>query len=122
MTALSRALALAVAGAALWAVAANATSLPIHEGWSLSRARAALVKSGWKPVVSTETFADGTRIDQSGQPGGFYKAGYIEVEDCSEGPAYCLFRYRKHGKCLNVTTQGEYKNPPIVGWDLLCRK
>lgn len=47
--------------------------------------------------------------NQWGDAGALYKAGLIEVEMCSgTGKNFCFFNYESKGKCLRLTTQGEF--------------
>jgi hypothetical protein len=90
---------LALAGAAC------ATDIPNHKGWPISRARIALMESGWKPVPKEQKWV---RYD------------YPETEECSMGPAYCWLDYVKDRRCLRVLTKGEFA-PIIIGWQFECR-
>jgi hypothetical protein len=81
------------------------------EGMRYSMARKILVATGWKPYVG-ENEAE----DLIGYPG---KDSWDEIsEGCSMGAVYCSFEFRNaNGNELEVTTQGEVKDPVVVGWD-----
>ncbi len=73
-----------------------------------AKVRRELIKAGWKPVVSDAVMNNGSPENRFGAAGPMYDAGYIEVEYCSEGSVYCIFHYTRDGKCLQITTRGEY--------------
>jgi hypothetical protein len=86
------------------------------EGQNFYRARAALLRDGWQPVVIFHK--DFEHMDPSGsgdvdlewiyaKP--FWRHGFKEIASCSgmEGN-YCNFNYRKEGRCLFVVTAGVY--------------
>jgi hypothetical protein len=80
------------------------------KGMRYSEARKVLLASGWRPYVGEDDAED-----VIGYPG---KDGWNEIEVCSQGAVYCNFRFRNaFGKGLEVTTQGEVKDPVVVGWD-----
>jgi len=75
-----------------------------------SEARKVLLASGWRPYVGEDDAED-----VIGYPG---KDGWNEVEVCSQGAVYCDFRFRNaFGESLKVTTQGEVRDPVVVGLD-----
>lgn len=77
---------------------------------SYSEARRILVASGWRPYPGKDDAED-----VIGYPG---KDSWDEVESCSQGAVYCNFKFRNaFGETLKVTTQGEAKDPVVVGWD-----
>lgn len=94
--------------AGLLAQPASATSqdVPLKKGAEFIKVRAALLKAGWQPVVSDAVGYEGAPANQLGQEGVFYRAGYIEIEACSEGVGYCFFNYRRGSKCLQLMTEG----------------
>ncbi|WP_230181631.1 hypothetical protein [Aquabacterium sp. CECT 9606] len=76
----------------------------------LSVARAELLAKGWKPVETFGVDADGRRWNQQGNAGEIYRAGIIEVEECSgTGQNFCSFNYGRKGKCLLLQSRGEFK-------------
>lgn len=91
-----------------------------------AKVRGELIKAGWKPVVSDATMNNGTPENRFGAAGPMYDAGFVEVEYCSEGSVYCLFNYTRGGKCLQITTRGEYgkrngkQYPLLQKWSSDC--
>jgi hypothetical protein len=73
-----------------------------------AKVRRDLIKAGWKPVISGAEMNDGTPENRFGAARPMYDAGFVEVEYCSEGNVYCIFNYTRGGKCLQITTVGEY--------------
>jgi hypothetical protein len=88
----------------------EASSIPSDlESMRYSEARKVLLASGWKPYAGEEDTED-----VIGYPG---KGSWNEVEACSQGAVYCNFKFRNaFGERLEVTTQGEAKDPVVVGW------
>ena len=99
----------------------------LKEGQNFYRARGALLRDGWRPIV---TFAkDFDHDDPSNgpiQPGWpdanrFWRHGVREIEYCSGVEAnYCGFHYSKSGRCLYLVTAGEYGvkgfPPTVSNW------
>jgi hypothetical protein len=77
-----------------------------------------LIGDGWKPLVTNDTMADGTREKDFGDTKILADAGFAEVEWCSgTGLNYCTFNFRKNDRCMKITTQGEYDvahNSPVL--------
>lgn len=105
---------------------AGSKDVPLKKGAELVKVRAALLKAGWQPVVADWVDNEGAPANQSGQEGFFYRAGYIEIELCSEGVGYCIFNYRRGSECLQLTTEGSlelYKGrqyPLLYRWSNEC--
>ncbi len=86
--------------------------------------RPALLKNGWKPVIATDRNIYGEMTSRVGVPGILYKAGFKEVYFCG-ATGYCLFNFVKNGKCLRISTLGDYvkgKLPRIYTWWEECYK
>lgn len=95
--------------------AAHAESWPIKKGEVLYEARPALLRQGWRPVEIHKS----NEFDFIGEGIRFYRHGFKEVEDCSQGRGYCSFHYRKGDQCLMLVTEGEYippKSPIVEKW------
>lgn len=92
-----------------------------------AKVRSELIKAGWEPVISDATMNNGMPENRFGAAGPMYDAGFVEVEFCSEGSVYCLFNYTRAGKCLQITTRGEYgkhngrQYPLVQKWSSDCR-
>jgi len=102
-------------------------SLPIVSGQEFTTARTSLLKNGWKPVETANKYANGEFIRASGEAGGLYKAGYIEVAHCSgTGRNGCIFFYEKSfGRCLKLNTAGMFRaenniSPVVENWMFEC--
>ena len=97
-----------------------ATSASPSKGQSITTARQILLYSGWKPRRTNLMWGEQNNEpeNQWGDAGALYKAGFIEVETCSgTGKNFCFFNYERKGKCLRLTTQGEFnpgKYEPMV--------
>jgi len=96
-------------------IASHAESWPIKKGDVFYSARPALLRKGWKPI---EVYSR-NEFDLIGEGIRFYRHGFKEVENCSQGRGYCSFHYRMGDRCLMVVTEGEYmppKSPKIDKW------
>jgi hypothetical protein len=107
--------------------AAQAADIPIQKGWQFSHAREVLIANGWKPVRNDFKMPDGTLERNFSPASEMSQAGYLEVENCSEGLVYCEFNYSRDGHCLQIITQGELlpdigprAEPKVVGWRNWC--
>lgn len=107
--------------------AARAADIPIQKGWQFSHARKVLIADGWKPVRNDFKMPDGTLERNFSPASEMSQAGYLEVENCSEGLVYCEFNYSKDGRCLQIITQGELlpdigprAQPKVVSWRNWC--
>lgn len=105
---------------------ADPDGVSLEQGREYAAVRADLLKAGWQPVITKEILADGTPLNQYGYAEAMYRAGYIEVEYCTEGMVYCLFYYRRAQDCLQIVTEGEYAEyqgrrlPVLVRWSSDC--
>ncbi len=70
--------------------------------------RARMLRRGWKPRITNDTYIDGTKVKDSGEARDMLDAGFVEVEDCS-GTDYnfCDFNFKKGDYCLKIITIGE---------------
>lgn len=115
-----------LAGLLVQPALAGPDGVSLEAGREYAAVRADLLKAGWQPVITKEVQADGTPINQSGYAGAMYRAGYIEVEYCTEGLVHCLFYYRRAKDCLQIVTEGEYveyqgrRLPVLVRWSPDC--
>jgi hypothetical protein len=109
-----------------WAASAPETfNDGLQRGMPLSRARAQLVKEGWKPVRTDEKMNDGTPERTFGSARAFVEAGDEEIETCTgTGLNLCVLNYEKNGRCLQITTQGELipglGEPRLWRWTNKC--
>lgn len=96
----------------------------LKQGAVYEKARLALLKNGWKPVIATDRNIYGEMTSRVGVPGILYEAGFKEVYFCG-ATGYCLFNFVKNGKCLRISTLGDYvkgKFPRIHSWWEECYK
>ena len=84
----------------------------MEPGMEFIKLRPELLKAGWKPVITREQDKDGTPINQIGEAGNMYRAGFIEVEYCNGNLVYCLFYYSRGKDCLQIVTEGPYIQLP----------
>lgn len=92
--------------------------VPRIDSMPITKARAALIGAGWKPV-------DHGAIDQRTDPREqtLVKMGVVEVDSCSgTGFGYCGFDYRRPGAALSVTTVGESGDPVVSYHSVQCRE
>ena len=101
-------------------LAASAAETSLHKGQSFYRARAALLRDGWKPVETSDRDVDGDVLHSWGDAAPFFKHGFKEVESCTgvdvDG---CDFNYHNDGRCLSLVTAGEYNSPQfpaVANW------
>lgn len=95
----------------------------ISVGEPLAKARAALIKAGWKPVLDTYGYTDGAPERDGVQQKDFLKAGYVEIGACTgSGFPLCSLQYQDaKGRCLRVTLAGlEPESATIGGWAFEC--
>jgi len=93
----------------------------LWKGHPFPEARRQLLKQGWKPFESSNKFLDGCYVNRSGMAGVHYKAGFKEVELCTEGEVFCAFNYTRGKQCLRVVTKGE-TDPKVLNWNNECWK
>jgi hypothetical protein len=88
-------------------------NIPIHRHWTIAHARAVLIRHGWKPARP----AHPNPLNNN----------YPEREEiCGVGPnvpgqnlTFCLFDYKKAGRCLQVETVGEF-TMRVAWWTHEC--
>ena len=82
-------------------------------GQSIIQGRKVLLSYGFQP----------TKTDPGdwGREGGLYAQGISEVVGCSQGPAYCLFRYEDEYSRVSVVTQGEQEFPNVLRFWVDCK-
>jgi hypothetical protein len=101
-------------------LAASAEEPSLQKGQSFYGARAALLHDGWKPVETSDRDIDGEILHSYGDAAPFFKHGFREVESCTGVDRdYCDFNYRKNGRCLLLSTEGEYiapRSPTVANW------
>lgn len=90
----------------------------------ITQVRAHLIKDGWTPVRVDKKLGD-ERENIFGDARLLFEAGMFEVESCTgTGLNICFFNYQKSGRCLRLTTQGEYfaglGEPKLVRWTDEC--
>ncbi len=81
------------------AVAAQSKDSALWKDRPFPEARRALLKQGWKPFESTNKNLDGCYANRNGMAGIHYRAGFKEVELCTEGRVYCTFNYTRGKQC-----------------------
>lgn len=90
--------------------------VPGIDGKPITKARAALIAAGWKPV-------DHGSADQRSDPReqDLVKLGAVEVDSCSgTGFGYCAFDYERAGARLSVTTVGDNEDPKVSDSGVKC--
>jgi hypothetical protein len=75
----------------------------IKTGMPLTKARQVLIANKWQPVNVHRT--DGYQY--IGIEKKLIKKNFTEVESCAVDRPYCIFNYKRSGKCLRVTAKGE---------------
>ncbi|WP_374303061.1 hypothetical protein [Ferrovibrio sp.] len=78
------------------------------KGAEFVKVRPQLIAAGWKPVVSDYLMEDGEPWNRFPPASLLYRAGYVEVQECSQGSVYCILNYRRGKECLQLFTKGEY--------------
>ena len=97
----------------------------LRKGKPISQIRAQLLNNGWLPVRIDKQILEGGGGNQHGDGRLMFSAGYIEVESCTGADVeLCVFNYQKNGRCLRLTTVGEYHAPlgePLLdSWSTDC--
>lgn len=95
----------------------NATSASLHRGALFVAVRAALIKSGWKPVRMHDSEYEYTGTERL-----LAERHIYEVEACStDRGSLCIFYYVMKKKCLRVDTVGEQVDAMrVTRWDQTC--
>lgn len=105
---------------------AGTKDVPLKKGADFAKTRTALLKAGWQPVVSELMRGDDTPENQFGGAGEMYEAGFIEVQQCTQGHVACIFNYKRGKQCLQLITVGEVgifkgkQYPVLVHWTNEC--
>jgi hypothetical protein len=121
----------AIAMVLMSCLAPHSLALALKKGQHLSLFRAELLREGWKPIETYKKAGDGRSSDVQfehawGDAGYIFRSGYREVQSCTgTGLNYCIFNYRRHGRCLQVGTHGEYllrfkAEPELDSWRFVC--
>lgn len=97
----------------------------LRQGTPISQIRAQLLKDGWVPVRIDKKILEGDIGNQHADGRDMFSAGYIEVESCTGADVeLCVFNYQKNGRCLRLTTVGEYHpplgEPTLDSWSMDC--
>lgn len=106
--------------------AANQPDAALVKGKEFVKVRSDLLKAGWKPAPTKYALQNGKSEDEYGEASRLYRAGYVEVEVCTEGSVHCIFNYRRGKDCLQLTTQGQHETykgrqyPLLVKWTNDC--
>lgn len=93
-------------------------NLPIYKGQLFSDARVALMKAGWKPWKTIKPEFTGVIQEP------YIEKGYVEIENCAASRPYCLFRYKKHTKCLRLVAsgyEGTVEETTVENWYFDCK-
>jgi hypothetical protein len=100
----------------LFVYTAHANPLGLKVGDPLVKARAEIIKRGWKPDLSH------INDPHLGTDNVLIKHNIIEVEACTvDYAALCILNYKKQDKCLRVLIKGEQMQDMIVShWDFIC--
>lgn len=95
---------------------AQANSLELRVGEPLIKARASIIKQGWKPDLSHRD------APHFGTDNVLIRHKIIEVEACTvDYAALCILNYKKHDKCLRVFIKGEQiQDMTVSRWDFIC--
>jgi hypothetical protein len=90
---------------------AGTSNLNLKIGEPFLRARARIVKSGWKPnpVHSKDHY------EYSGAEKRLVERGFLEVDTCSvDAGANCILYYMQGSRCLRIDTVGEQVRQMMV--------
>jgi len=67
-----------------------------------------MIRQGWKPRVTNDTYTDGTKVKASGDARDMLDAGFVEIETCTgTDDNVCWFNFKKGNRCLRIITIGE---------------
>ena len=89
------------------------TGVPNVIGQSIIDAREVLFRNGFRPAkTSPGDWGAEARLQAN---------GISEVDGCSGGPAYCMFRYEDDYSRVSVVTQGEQESPNVVRFWVDCK-
>ena len=89
------------------------TGVPNVIGQSIIDAREVLFRNGFRPAkTSPGDWGTEARLQAN---------GISEVDGCSGGPAYCMFRYEDDYSRVSVVTQGEQEFPNVVRFWVDCK-
>lgn len=101
-------------------------AIPLTVEQDYREARVALLKYGWRPMITYFVDHQGDLERTSGVAGEFLKLGMTEVQLC-EGADHltCFFDFEKDGQCLQVVTDEEYipelnQFPVVLSWRHHC--
>jgi hypothetical protein len=100
------------------AAAPTSNDLALKAGESFTRARARIVKAGWKPVRVHQN----DKYEYSGTEKELVNRGFFEVDSCSiDAGSLCIMYYRKSMACLRLDTRGEQlKYMEVRRWSNEC--
>ncbi|MCS0590357.1 hypothetical protein ACFQ09_18730 [Massilia norwichensis] len=98
--------------------ASTTENVGLKVGEPFTKARARIVKLGWKPVRVHRN--DGYEF--SGTEKILAERGFVEVDSCSmDAGVLCIFHYRKASECLRVDTKGEQiRYMSVTEWTNAC--
>ena len=89
------------------------TAVPNVIGQSIIAGREVLFRNGFRPAkTSPGDWGTEARLQAN---------GISEVDGCSGGPAYCMFRYEDDYSRVSVVTQGEQAFPNVVRFWVDCK-
>ena len=89
------------------------TAVPNVIGQSIIEGREVLFRNGFRPAkTSPGDWGTEARLQAN---------GISEVDGCSGGPAYCMFRYEDDYSRVSVVTQGEREFPNVVRFWVDCK-
>ena len=91
----------------------NQSAVPNVIGRSIIEGRELLFSYGFQPAK--------TRPADWGQEARLVANGVSEVDGCSGGPSYCMFRYEDKFSRVSVVTQGEQEFPNVVRFWVDCK-
>ena len=87
--------------------------MPNVIGQSIIEGREILLNYGFRPIKISP-------VDRNPEAR-LHAHGISEVEACSQGPAYCMFRYEDDYSRISVVTQGEQQFPNVVRYWVDCK-
>ena len=83
--------------------AADTTIPYLKKGMSIQRANKALLLHGWKPDPEKMSREDPLWPKEKR----IFKSGITAVEYCAIDVPLCNYKYKKKGKCLQITSRGK---------------
>ena len=89
----------------------------LKKGMQFLVARHLLIDGGWQPINLHKY----DNNEYFGATSDLINAHIMEVESCAMDQLFCIFNYKKSGKCLRLVTRGEeIKDMRVYHWTYEC--